>query len=86
MELSEIEGVDRPLDDGPDEEIALALEGVKDEARETTEAVTSALLNEDRPLTDEDVERLWQAGNALAALSRTLTGRVPPVEENSSEE
>lgn len=85
MELSEIEGEDRPLDDESDEEIALALAGLLDEARQGTESVTEALLNEDRPLTDEEVKRLWQTGNALVGLSRTLTGRVPPVKENSSE-
>lgn len=86
MELSEIEGEDRPLDDESDEEIALALAGALDEARQGADNVSTALLNEERPLTDEDVKRLWQAGNALVALSRTLTGRVPPVEESSSEE
>jgi len=60
-----------------DVETALELEGQKQEAREAVNDVCGALLNEGEELEAEDVARLGDAGEALAAFSRTLSERVP---------
>jgi len=75
-----------PLDEATNEELALALEGEKEKLQVATEAVNTALLNEDVPLTGEKVERLWEAAYALTALSRTLALRVPKAHRIESEE
>lgn len=66
-----------PLRDASDEDLALALEGQKQEAKEAVDDVTRALLNDCEPLTDEKAQRVADAGDALTALWRTLTLRVP---------
>ena len=66
-----------PMREATDEEIALALEEEKQKVRSAANDVSRALLNEDVPLTDETVGDLWKAADAVTALSRTLTLRVP---------
>lgn len=66
-----------PLREASSEETALALEEQKQEARAAVNDVCAALLNESEELEAEDVARLGDAGEALAALSRTLSLGVP---------
>lgn len=66
-----------PLRDESNEQLALALEGMKFEAKESVDEVTRALLNEDEPLTEAKVERLVRSGEALRAVLATLAQRVP---------
>jgi hypothetical protein len=66
-----------PLQDEPDETVALALEQRKNEATELAERLTTALLNEDAVVSDEDVRRLLVLGNDLRGLAAELSGRVP---------
>lgn len=66
-----------PLRDATDEDLALALEEQKQEAKEAVDDVTRALLNDCEPLTDKKAQRVAEAGDALTALWRTLTLRVP---------
>lgn len=66
-----------PLQDEPDETVALALEQRKNEATELAERLSTALLNEEPPLSDEDVTRLLVLGNDLRGLAAELSGRVP---------
>lgn len=75
-----------PRTDATDEEIALALEERKQDARHAVDDVTAALLNEDEPLTDEKVHGLWKAANALTALSDALCLRVPEEHRTDSDE
>jgi len=65
------------MEDAPDATLAEVLEDQKQEARFAVDDVTAALVNEDVPLTGEKVARVWDAADALAALSRTLVLRVP---------
>lgn len=78
------DGTDRndgfPLLEAHAEELAHALEDEKNEVRQATEAATRALLNEDVPLRDDDVERLAAAGDRVSALSRTLALRSEDAE------
>lgn len=66
-----------PLRDESDEDLALAFEHWKQEAMVAVDDVTRALLNDSEPLTDEKVEEVMEATDALHALSGTLTLRVP---------
>lgn len=69
-----------------DEEMALAVEEQKEDARQAADAVSAALLNEDEALTDEKVHALWKVGDALAALSAALVHRVPAEHQVEREE
>lgn len=86
MKVSEIEGETRPLADASDEELADELQNVRDELQEVYAAIDLALLDEEEPLTGEDVAKLWEGADDLAALSRTLVDRVPPQERVSTDE
>lgn len=66
-----------PLDDKDDETLALVLEGERQEVKEATDEVTRALLNDDEPLTDEQIDALTEAAQRIDALTRTLSKRVP---------
>ena len=66
-----------PLRDESDENLALALEDWKQETKDAVNDATRALLNDSEPLTDEKVRRVAEAGDALTALTATLTHRVP---------
>lgn len=68
----------RPLEDASDERVALAIEEQKQKARVAADDVCRALLNDDVPLTDEKVAALGDTAEALSALVRTVTMRVPP--------
>jgi hypothetical protein len=65
-----------PLRGATDAALSDAVMDARNEAREATGAVSRALLNEDVPLRDDDVEQLAAAGDTLAALSRTLALRA----------
>lgn len=65
-----------PLREETAEDLALVIEGQKQEAMATADEVTRALLNDSEPLTDEKVRRLSEVGDALTALSRTLSLHV----------
>lgn len=67
-----------PLQDEPDETVALALEERKNDALVVADRLSAALLNEDRVVTDEDVTALLRLGNDLRGLAAELSGRVPP--------
>ena len=66
-----------PLEDKSDEFVALVLEGQKQEAMTAADTLSRALLNDDRPLTDEDVVRLAKIGNAFRGIYSELVRRVP---------
>ena len=66
-----------PLQDEPDETVALALEERKNEATELVERLATALLNEEPAVSDDDVTRLLVLGNDLRGLAAELSGRVP---------
>lgn len=74
-----------PLREATNGEIALALEEEKQKVRSAADDVSRALLNEDVPLTDEMVQRLWSSSDAIRALSQTLTLRVPEAHRVESE-
>lgn len=76
-ESNGIEQEMHPMEDAPDATVAGALEDEKQEARHAVDDVVHALVNEDVPLTDEKVARVWDAADGLTALSRTLVHRVP---------
>lgn len=64
-----------PLEGEPDETVALALEQRKNEATELAERLSAALLNEDREVSDEDVNALLVLGNDLRGLAANLSYR-----------
>lgn len=66
-----------PLRDEPDDDLAVVLEEQKENAIAAVDEVTRALVNDDAPLTDRKVHELSEVGDALTALSRTLSTRVP---------
>ena len=66
-----------PLEGESDEFVALVLEGQKQEAITAADTLTRALLNDDQPLTDDDVARLAEIGNAFRAIYSELVHRVP---------
>lgn len=82
---TELEREGFPLKEATNEEIALALEEEKQKVRSAADDVSRALLNEDVPLTDVTVGDLWKAADAVTALSRTLTLRVPEAHRVESE-
>jgi len=67
-----------PLDHLTNEEIAEVMEREKQKMRQSVDDVNAALLNEERPLTDEKLEEVSVVAESLAALTRTLSVRVPP--------
>lgn len=73
---AELEREGFPLDDASDEDFALAIEEQKNRLLAAVEDVNEALVNEDVPLTDEKVERLWTVSGALVGLSRSACNRV----------
>jgi hypothetical protein len=73
---TEIEEQGFPLRDASDEEFALAIEEQKTRLLSAVEDVNAALANEDTPLTDEKVERLWVVSGALVGLARSASLRV----------
>jgi len=73
-----IGGASFPLQDESSQELAVVLADQKQEARDAVDAVNWSLLDEEKPLTDKKVEALAEVGNALTALSRTLSLRVLP--------
>jgi hypothetical protein len=66
-----------PLRDEPDEQVAGALEVKRNEARELTERLRYALVDDEGALTDEDVDALLALGNDLRGLAANLAHRVP---------
>jgi len=66
-----------PLQDEPDETVALALEQRKNEATDLVERLSTALLNEDAEVSDDDVTALLVLGNDLRGLAAELSGRFP---------
>lgn len=66
-----------PLEGESDEFVALVLEGQKQEAIAAADTLTRALLNDDVALTDDDVAKLGEIGNAFRSLSHALALRVP---------
>jgi hypothetical protein len=66
-----------PMQDASDIEIALELEGRKQDAKTAINDVCEALLNDDVPLTDEKVGRMWDAASRIDHLCETLVQRVP---------
>jgi hypothetical protein len=79
MELEQLREIEtsRELHDKTDHALSLVSEEAKNEVLKGNEAVSRALLNEDVPLTGEDVDRLWTAANALSMLCEELACRVP---------
>ena len=65
-----------PLQDESDERVALALEQRKNEATELVERLSTALLNEEPPVSGEDVTRLLVLGNDIRGLAANLSCRV----------
>lgn len=74
---TELEDAGFPLWDASDEEFALAIEEQKNRLLAAVETVNEALVNDDVPLTEEKVERLWTVSGALVGLSRSAATRVP---------
>lgn len=64
-----------PLQGEPDETVALALEQRKNEALFLSDRLCAALLNEDREVSDEDVNALLVLGNDLRGLAAHLSCR-----------
>lgn len=73
---AELEREGFPLAEASDEDFALAIEEQKNRLLAAVEDVNKALVNEDVPLTDEKVERLWTVSGALVGLSRSACHRV----------
>jgi len=65
-----------PFREESDEDLALILEGWKQETKDAVDGVTRALLNDSEPLTDEKLRRMVEASEALEAIYGTLTHRV----------
>ena len=66
-----------PMTEATDEEIAQVIEGETEKVEAAAADVLRALRDDDVPLTDEKVSKLWVASDAITALSRSLTQRVP---------
>lgn len=66
-----------PMMDATDFQIAMALEGRKQDARVAVNDACGALLNDDQPLTDQKVADLYDAGEALTGLADALVHRIP---------
>ena len=73
------------MQNASDGEIAMTVEEEKAKLRSHADAVIRALLNDDVPLTDEKVRKLWESSDAITGLSRTLTGRVPEAHQTEPE-
>lgn len=86
IDTADIEQESFPLTDVSSDELAVVLAEQKQEASDAVDAVNWSLLDSERPLTDEKVESLRQVGNALTALSRTLSRRVPEEQYVEGEE
>lgn len=75
-ESTESENCGRPLRDATDREVAVAVEEAAENLQEGATLVREALLNEEVPLTDEKVSRMWDAASRLERLSETAVLRV----------
>jgi len=75
-ESTDFETEDYPLKDASAERLADVLEDEKSEMVETIDELVRALREDDVDVTVDRVERLFEATDRLASLSRSLSLRV----------